>query len=871
MDTDPTDDRGGRKADAFRGSEPAGGGPRRVLLVDDEPGAAAHVERLLNGVETVTRTAPADALDVVREERVDCVVSDYNMPETDGLELFEEVRSIDPGLPFVLFTGRGSEEIASDAISAGVTDYLQKGIGRDRYEMLANSVENALDRRRAERDLREVNAKVTAIHEFATAVSAAECATEVFERVVDAAEGILEFDRCVSVRRRGDRLVPAARSANVGEEEVRTFALGEGVVGTTAADERTIVVDNISVDLADPDELEDPESPGRPTPEETDPETGTDAKREGGTSEPTDRDTPADAETLADPVTDDIRSAISVPIGPYGVFQAFSDGYASFDGSDVEFAELLAAHAADALEQIETENALRRERDRLAALFDDFPLPAARTVVLDDGGRCLDATNEAFEETFGHSASEHGYAEIRDAVVPEDADRLDGDAVVESGEPHRLEVQRHTTEGLRDFILHAIPVERPDETVVYSIYADIDDQKRVERTLRRLHETTREMFRGEDREEVAALAARAAIDILGFPASGVRLYDPDEEMLLPTTISEEATEALGDRPAFGPGDGRLWEAFETGEPIVVDDLDAVDTAIGYGEHRSLLVVPLGDHGVMPLGSREPRCFDDTAVQLARVLGANVTVALDHAQRTTQLRDRDAELQREIERLEKFAGLVSHDLRNPLNVAAGRLELAQGSVDDGDALDELDRIADAHDRMEELIDDLLTLARQGRTVDESEPIDLAEAATQAWQTVDTEGATLDLPETSLTVEADPERLRTVLENLFTNSVDHGSTSSRTESGDSVKHGAADSASDPDGLTVSVGALSDGFYVADDGTGFDIDPENAVEYGTSTDPRGTGFGLAIVREIAAAYGWEVDAVDEDGAAFEFRTDG
>ena len=879
MNTDPTDGGDGSEADAFRGSEPAGGGPRRVLLVDDEPGAAdlaaAHVERLVDGVETVTRTGPADALAVVRDQRVDCVVSDYNMPGTDGLELLEAVRSIDPGLPFVLFTGRGSEEIASEAISVGVTDYLQKGGGRDRYEMLANSVENALDRRRAERDLREVNAKVTAIHEFATEVSAAESATDVFERVVDAAEEILSFDRCVTARRRGDRLVPEARSANVGEEEVRTFALGEGVVGTTVAEERTIVVDNLSVDPANPDELEDPTDPGV---SRRGPAAGTagDAGSAGPASEgdanaPPDANAPTEAEELADPVADDIRSAISVPIGPYGAFQAVSDGYASFDGGDVEFAELLAAHAADALEQIETENALRSERDRLSALFEDLPLPVVRTASAEGDERRLDATNEAFEATFGFSDAAHGYREIHDAIIPEDDERVDAGGVLDDGEPIRREVRRRTTDGLRDFILNVIPVSRSDETIVYNVYADIGEQKRVERTLRRLHETTREMFRGGDREEIAALAARAAIDILEFPASGVRLYDPDANALSPTAISEEATAALGERPPYGPGDGRLWEAFETGEPVVVDDLDAVETAIGYGTHRSLLVVPLGDHGVMPLGSREPGFFDDTAVQLARVLGANVTVALDHAQRTAQLRDRDAELNREIDRLEKFAGLVSHDLRNPLNVAAGRLELARANVDDADALDELDRIGDAHDRMEELIDDLLALARQGRTVDELESVPLADAAAQAWRTVDTADATLAPPDESLAVEADPERLRTLLENLFINSVEHGSTDGRAAPDGSVEGGDADSASAPDGVTVRVGALADGFYVADDGVGFDLDPAEATEYGTSSDPEGTGFGLAIVREIAAAHGWAFDAVDGDGARFEFRTDG
>ena len=867
MDTG-SDEAADNTADAaLSGLGPTDGCPRRVLFVDDEPGAAdlaaIHVERLVDSVETVTRTTPEEALAVIRNERVDCVVSDYDMPGSNGLEFLGDVRQVESRVPFVLFTGKGSEEIASEAISAGVTDYLQKGTGRDRYEMLANSVENALDRRRAERDLCDVNGKITAIHEFATDLASVGDITAVFERAVTAAEEILEFDRCVATHRREDMLVPAAFSESVTEDEIRTFAVGEGIAGTTAADERTIVVDNLG---AGPVELDDAE-------------------------DSTELDQPRiDAAELADPVVDDIRSVISVPIGSHGVFQSVSDGRAAFGDRDVEFAELLTAHAADAIEQIETENALRRERDRLTALFDDLPLPAARTVVFDDGGRRLDATNEAFEEAFGYTAAEHGYAEIRDGIVPADGARLDGAAVLGSGESRRLEVRRHTTDGLRDFILHAIPVKRPDETVIYGLYADIDEQKRVERILRKLHQTTREMFRGENREEVAAIAARAAIDILGFPNSGVRLYDADTNALLPTAISDEATEAIGDRPAFGPDNGRLWEAFETGDPIVVDDLDAVETAIGYGDLRSLLVVPLGDQGVMPLGSCDPTFFDDTVVQLARVLGANVTVALEHAERTEQLRERDAALQREIDRLAKFAGLVSHDLRNPLNVATGRLELAMELVDDETALGELDQVTDAHDRMEQLIDDLLTLARQGQTVDESETVELADAAIAAWRTVDTATATLETPTDSITVDADPERLRTLLENLFINSVEHSSTSSRTEPDDSVGHGrsrddavsrgdenttefsnhSTDNRTASDDVSVTVGPLSDGFYVADDGPGFDIDPKSAIEYGTSSDPHGTGFGLAIVREIAAAHGWALSIHDSDGARFEFRTD-
>ncbi|WP_434522037.1 GAF domain-containing protein [Halorubrum sp. AS12] len=871
MNSDPGDSSTG-DGSAASGAPGSSADPSRcVLFVDDEPGAAdlaaTHVERLVEDIETITRTSPDEALDVVRDGRVDCVVSDFDMPGRDGLEFLEGVRSIDPGVPFVLFTGKGSEEIASDAISAGVTDYLQKGTGRDRYEMLANSVANALGRRRAERDLRAVNDQITAIHRFATDLAEVEDVSTVFDRVIVAAEEILEFDRCVATRRRGDRLVPTARSESVSPDEIRAFDVGEGVVGYTAREQRTVVVDNLSVDPADPDDLEDPTGSGPST------SGGPDHDRVGS------RDS-LDTTAVADPVSDDVRSAISVPIGEYAVFQAVSDGYAAFDDRDVEFAELIASHAANAIERIETETALRTERDRLAALFANLPLPMARTVVAENGDRTLAETNEAFVDTFGYDAAESTYETVVEEVVPSESKGFNHERLIADDEPTRLDIQRRTTDGLRDFILHAIPVVQPEESVVYSIYADIDEQKRVERTLRKLHATTRGMFDGEDRAEIAGLAARAAIDILEFPSSGVRLYDPDANVLCPTAISEEATEAFGDRPAFGPGDGRVWEAFDTGEPVVVDDLDAVDTAVGYGELRSLLAVPLGDHGVMPLGSREPDFFDETDLQLARVLAANVTVALDHAERTEQLRDRDAALQREIDRLEKFAGLVSHDLRSPLNVAAGRTDMARSLTDDAAVLAELDRVEDAHHRMTQLIEDLLALARQGRTVDEIESVPLDAAAERAWGTVDTEGATLDVSEATSAVDADPERLRTLFENLFANSVEHGSTSSRVEPDDSVEHGSTGSRTESGdsvehgstngGLTVSVGLLPDGFYVADDGSGFDIDPDEAATYGRSSTPDGTGFGLAIVREIAAAHGWEMSIDGGDGARFEFRID-
>ena len=129
-------------------------GPTRVLLVDDDPSLADLMANQLGTLEESfsirIETDPNDALDAIETGRIDCVVSDHHMPQMTGLELLRYVREMDPDLPFILFTARGSEEIASDAVSAGVTDYFRKRRGSDQWQVLANRIENAAARYRAE-------------------------------------------------------------------------------------------------------------------------------------------------------------------------------------------------------------------------------------------------------------------------------------------------------------------------------------------------------------------------------------------------------------------------------------------------------------------------------------------------------------------------------------------------------------------------------------------------------------------------------------------------------------------------------------------------------------------------------------------------
>ncbi len=145
--------------------------PTRVLVVDDDPSLADlmanQLSELRDSFSIRVETDPKDALDAVETGNIDCVLSDYHMPEMDGLELLRYVREMEHGMPFILFTSRGSEEIASEAVSEGVTDYFRKRRGTEQWEVLANRIENSAARYRAER---AVQRREAALHDLARTV-----------------------------------------------------------------------------------------------------------------------------------------------------------------------------------------------------------------------------------------------------------------------------------------------------------------------------------------------------------------------------------------------------------------------------------------------------------------------------------------------------------------------------------------------------------------------------------------------------------------------------------------------------------------------------------------------------------------------------
>ncbi|WP_424019321.1 GAF domain-containing sensor histidine kinase [Halorientalis pallida] len=242
-------------------------------------------------------------------------------------------------------------------------------------------------------------------------------------------------------------------------------------------------------------------------------------------------------------------------------------------------------------------------------------------------------------------------------------------------------------------------------------------------------------------------------------------------------------------------------------------------------HGTTITVEGEVYGTVCFAAEEPReeSFSEDETLFAELIGRMLEHELEH-QRT----------QRKLDRLDEFADIVSHDLRNPLNVAQLNLESVRADRDD----ERLGRADDALDRMEGLIDDVLTVARQGQHVTETETVSLSSVAEDCWTMVDTRDASLVVAD-DLQFRADPDRLRRLFENLFRNSVEHGEP----------------------GVTVRVGTLGDdGFYVEDDGPGFPPDErERAFESGFSTTDGGSGLGLAIVGSIVDAHEWSIELTE------------
>lgn len=748
-----------------------------VLLVGDGPELTVAVSNALEGenelFQTVTAPSASVAADQLTGADFDCVVAEYDLPGQSGIEFLETVRERHPELPFILCPSEGTETIASDAISAGVTDYVRRDECTDSYETLADSI----------------------------------------------ASGVAESKRTVTPSSSGTRL----------EQILRTVP---GCVVQLDPDGEFIYANERAEDILG---LEQAEVTGR-----TYNEPAWNIRDTSGDRIPDDELPFRQVRDSGEPLSD-YHHSIHWPDGSEVVLSV--SGVPLFDeNGDVE-------SIVFSLDDITQQKRRERELQRYKQIVEN--LDDIATIIAPSG--TITYVSPAVSAVLGYEPREligedgFGYQppETAEAVAQAIERVLDNPSEAQTVRTKF----RHADGSMRwveSTLRNAVDDEVIDGILVSS--RDITERQEQKEQLRnreqqlsQLHKATRELLSAETPQEVATRASTAAVNILEFELNGIHYFDESVNGLAPTAVSERSDELFDDVPVIDAG--IAWEAFQDGEMRVCNDVRAADELYNTDTPvRSEIVVPLAEEGVFIISSTEEGAFEDSDIELARILAANTEAALERVRKEKQLRSREATLEKKNNRLEEFTSVVSHDLRNPLTVAQGRLEVVKQECES----EHIDAVMRAQDRMEALISDLLALASQGQAIDEMERINLAELARKCWANVATDDATRHI-NAEQTIRCDRSRLQQLLENLMRNAIDHGTAD----------------------LTVTVGMLEDGFYIADDGPGIaEHEREQLFDAGYSTREDGTGFGLSIVKQIVEAHGWSISVGESEagGARFE-----
>lgn len=976
-----------------------------VLHVDDEPSitdlTATFLQRENDQFCVQTATSAEEGLNIIDEGRPDCVVSDYNMPSMDGIAFLRKVREGYPKLPFILFTGQGSEDIASEAIAADATDYLQKGSGSEQYELLANRILNNVKQQRSEERLRKTEEEYTAVFENARNGLL----------LVDVTPGRFRYEQCNPW---AATLIGLDRTEIEGYTPREAFGPenGQKVVGAyrTCIQQCRSVEYTVSLDLPAGQVVRQCEV----SPVESDGEIVQLVVAFQDITEQRRRDRELEKiETLFDHAQD---SLFLINAGDEFTVEQVNPAYEAATGLSIEHLrgqtpqEILGEQQGAAVErryhecvercepleyteQVQLGEGITKWETRIApVVLDDsveYIVGATRDVTgredrqqelrrlrqaIDDANVSITLAdpskednplvyvNNAFEETTGYPPDDTLGLNCRflqgEDTNPEKIDALR--KAIRNEEPISVELRNYRKDGTQFWNkLTVTPIYDDDDELIRYLgtQEDITERKEREKQLTELNRTTQALIKAENQQEIADIGVEAASNILGLQANAIHFSEDDDTQLVPKSYTDRAA-ALADEMVTLPVDDSIaGRVYTTGEPETIENVQQdPDVYDPEADPRSFMYLPLGDYGVLIAGAEEQAAFDQQDLTLGELLAGNLVAALDrvtrkerleevksqyqtlaenfpegavflydtslrvvragglelsnvglsseelvgttpHEQYPTETADelvdhlenalngaaetfeqkyagnqyqvqtvpvrtdngevdhvmavsrniteqamQRQEIERQNERLEEFTSIISHDLRSPLSVAQGHLELAEETADE----EHFEKASDAIKRSQDLIDDLLTLAREGKQIDEVTSVDLTEVAQESWDTVETAQATLSVDGPAV-IEADQCRVQQLFENLYRNAVEHGG----------------------EDITVHIGALNNGFYVADTGRGIPEDHrEEVFDAGFSTADDGIGFGLQIVEQIVKAHGWDISVTESEQGGVRFE---
>lgn len=417
----------------------------KILFVDDEVGTQEQAKYFLENenddFDVTTLGSADDALELLEDNEYDVIVSDYRMPETDGLEFLKILREDEKDIPFIILTGKGREEVVINALNLGADRYLRKGKDpSSQYDLLTRAIRQEYKRKKTEIELKENKQKIEELHDVASQMISCETEDKAYELGINASEKILNFDWCSIEEVVNKKFKTKARTFKKDLD-----VSGDRPVEEGGLDKKTYL--NKEKFLIE------------------------DAKKEDDLK----------------PVVKDhnFRSTISLPLGDIGIFQAISTEPGYFDKEDLKMAELLVSHLSNAITRIKSEKELKEKEKLYRTIFENTG--TAMVIINDD--LTISLSNEEFNKLVGYYEESVKGKEFLGMIVEEDKKRLkkyhelgkeDPSAV-----PNQYDAQIKTQHGDKKHVV--MTVGRIEETrkSVASLL-DVSDREKIQRNYEKL-------------------------------------------------------------------------------------------------------------------------------------------------------------------------------------------------------------------------------------------------------------------------------------------------------------------------------------------------------------------------------------------------